>query len=130
MREYKFRVWNNNNFFYIDFKLGINPWVEALFNNPDSIFQQFTGILDSKGKEIYEGDILKWDKHILTGGYNTHNFEVVYHQSNFNNKELSGFILEIIGDKRPFVQVCGSTAPRELEIIGNIFENPELLNET
>ena len=91
------------------------------------IIQQYTGLNDMNNKEIYEGDIVKWDKFIPTGGYNTHNFEIISYINDNNRKDLSGFKLEIIGANRPFIQVCGSTKPRELEVIGNIFENLDLI---
>jgi len=65
---------------------------------------QFTGLLDKKGKEIYEGDIVK----IGTG----YTFEVT----------LTKFQLGYKGSK-----CYGYNEYDDAEIIGNIYENKELI---
>ena len=68
-REIKFRVWNNDISKWEDNGgLGyiLSEYSESddclnkVFDNSyaELIFQQFTGFLDKKGKEIYEGDII------------------------------------------------------------------------
>lgn len=67
---------------------------------------QFTGLLDRNGKEIYEGDVVR--KIIKGGGRTDPVYEVVYDSflCSFNINGKSG---------------------HEIEIIGNIYENSELL---
>ena len=71
---------------------------------------QLTGLLDKNGKEIYEGDILSWD---ATGNRRAKNREVIYRD------DLCAFHLKDWG-------FLGGTM-RPFEIIGNVWENPELV---
>lgn len=64
MRELKFRAWFNekpswcNQLFYSHEELaGLGDWFsECLIEQNDVLIEQFTGLLDSQGREIYEGD--------------------------------------------------------------------------
>ena len=70
------------------------------------IWMQFTGLLDKNGKEIYEGDILKWNDEVSQVMWRLYDsmFEI--------EKIFNGFSERVTSD---------------YEIIGNIYENPELL---
>ena len=66
MRTIKFRMWSKEakKFFYNPdvvydcLKLSQLPATSDLF--PDMVWQQFTGLVDKNGKEIYEGDLLEF----------------------------------------------------------------------
>lgn len=77
--------------------------------NPEVILMQFTGLLDKNKKEIYEGDIVEMK------GYHFSKFEVKVHLVRFTD---TGFFELWYFDDDP-----------EIEIIGNIYENPELMKE-
>lgn len=85
----------------------------------ESKIMQSTGLTDKNGKEIFEGDILEWDfsdqelpdaKEYLTVEWNY--FEACFYG--------------VMGDEQePLAGTLEQTT--QPEIIGNIYENPELL---
>lgn len=93
---------------------------------------QYTGLKDKHGKEIYEGDILTSTEYPFQddGKYNYHGVvewgedEAAYyltkHLVNKNRRGISHGISEMLGQEDLTT----------FEIIGNIYENPELLEET
>lgn len=80
---------------------------------------QFTGLLDKDGKEIYEGDLLQ-------GRYFSRPLVVVYHTEScsFDLQDLSGHHGEHLFDTTG----QGDLGYNFWEVLGNRFENPELLN--
>jgi hypothetical protein len=99
MREIKFRAKVNGTYVYSKSYINIAFYFDA---TKDYEQEQFTGLLDKNDKEIYEGDILK-----TKYGSKIHFKDLVdYHLWAYRN----------------------SMAFDEIEIIGNIYENPELLN--
>ena len=106
-REIKFRVWStvHNNWTEFECFVG-NGYVGLEEYSEDYITQQFTGLKDKNNKEIYEGDIVKTS---LSHMFRKNIFEVTYY--------LNRFVPDDICD----------TA--DIEVIGNIFENPNLLKK-
>lgn len=111
MREIKFRAWNGGVMTF--FKLGEHLNIEFI-NNPNNKVMQFTGLKDKNKKDIYEGDVLE------IGGDKIR--AVVYWNDKFAWWDLEDYehSLGLLIETRRFV---------DIEVIGNIYENPELLTQ-
>ena len=123
MREIKFRCWNKENKEMLDveylhwddctreFSIRTTMYTDY-FDIEDMILMQYVGLHDKDGKEIYEGDIVKanwFDKKEVIG-------EIYF--------SMGCFILtnSSVSDNQLFIF-------KNLEVIGNIYKNPELLEE-
>lgn len=95
-------------------------WVRVI---PETV-GQYTGLTDKNGKEIFEGDIVTTNYKLGRGGYYT--FEVYY------NENLCQFALTINSGsytknkQYDWLQLTALKA-KKIEVIGNIHDNPELL---
>lgn len=76
------------------------------------ILQQYTGLKDKNGKEIYEGDIIQ--------DTTDNNHVVVWYENR------CGWAFDDIG-RTPAHSINGELDQSQCEIIGNIYENPELI---
>ena len=133
MREFKFRVWS------IEEKQFISPNILEVFDesgdltafkyiktgklNPlympveNYIIQQYTDLKDKNKKEIYEGDILDFTARYKQTGP----VEVIYYGASF------GCVVTDDGGLKEFWALNHIVQQHYPEIIGNIFETPELL---
>lgn len=108
---------------------GRDVWQEPIVER-DTI-GQFTGLYDKNGKEIYEGDILRYPAKDKSQEENFVSFEVFWHDNDCADNHVGWQI-----DRRHFHGcICGTRdistfLPRytkKMVIIGNIHDNPELL---
>jgi len=80
-------------------------------------FEQFTGLTDANGKQIYEGDIV----HVVTGDGYRRTGKVIFEQ------EQGCYMVDNGLDKYPFNRL--GYERDTLEVLGNVHTNPELLEE-
>lgn len=151
MREIKFRAWNKEEkcMIYSDevypkseykfefeifnnFKLTLMKMINRenayhkdgeethieYFEPVDAEIMQYTGIKDSNGNEIYEGDIVKIEDYFgedLIGN-------IIYDEA------TAGYVFHK-GNERNYFQMTLDLENYVYYVIGNIYENPELLEE-
>ena len=123
MREIKFRAWFNKKpdwwkrqmFYSDDEPAGIGDWFyEVQCYQEDAPIMQFTGLKDKNGKEIYEGDIVRAIyKDMGSGEEITEEYEMEWECTDPG----PGYVGFNVGNYQ------------SIEIIGNVWENPELLTE-
>lgn len=107
MREIKFRAWDGKKMDRVH-TLWLQYVEKDWYIPGDKKYEaimQYTGLKDKNGKEIYEGDILKFN----TKGGNEMVYEVKWKGKGFKPTRMS------------------EDNQEEIEIIGNIYENKELL---
>ena len=99
---------------------------------PDTI-GQFTGLYDKDGKEIYEGDILRYSAKDKFDEENFVSFEVFWHDNDCADNHVGWQM-----DRRHFHgNICGARElsrflpkyTKKMVIIGNIHDNPKLIEQ-
>jgi uncharacterized phage protein (TIGR01671 family) len=135
MKNIKFRAWEDTEkkMYYIDLLSYMSHQEdvqddEMPFNARINGLMQFTGLQDKNGKEIYEGDILRFENdHLIRYG------EVKW------NENLCRFYQEVTlkfkgtaNHKKPTAKIFHNAMTKKyenMEIVGNIYENPEIIKE-
>ncbi len=120
-REIKFRVWDNDDYMSKPFTLQSMNSAERTQFTSECVVMQYTGLKDNTGREIYEGDgpdgiwgdnVVKWCDHCHGWSLGVAGIEGHCHQCE-GDIMWTEFVADVIEGK--------------VAIIGNIYENPELL---
>ena len=139
--RFKFRIWDKTDkkFDNEDYVLGTSGFLYGdnyglyTLNQENFVIQQYTGVKDKNDKEIYEGDII-----LITGWLVGSYFNIAIHSSMpeasytwmakvIYDEGYGAYLLEYIN--RPDYEGRGSFCGvgKNAEVIGNIFENPEMV---
>lgn len=128
-REIKFRIYDktSDNIFYSnDHHMELDLTNKVVYinetnidyeNEIEAVLMQYTGLKDKNGKEIYEGDIVDF----------RHGERKLYIAFNLGQWSMCGCLNEPNKDYRNLNHYVNHDGP--IEVIGNIYENPELLKE-
>ena len=128
-REIKFRIWRAPDEYT---KVSWMESWDSLLNysmsdifqldNPDDVLEQFTGLKDRNGKDIYEGDILAWHSSICR----KHNWVgvVLYRGAGFSVQESDRSY-----SSPEWLECACRKDANIIEVIGNIHEDKDLLEE-
>ena len=126
MREIKFRAWDELDkkmSFWTLNDLIINFGYSELTEKPNVLndeFMQYTGLKDKNGKEIYEGDIIQFKRN--NEEFRRKEIQWINHYGQWNFPNLNNNESNYKKDITPKDILDSSW-----EVIGNIYENPELL---
>jgi len=133
MREIKFRAWDKKNkkmFMPLEldqsskdnkiYMIRDNFLSLRLIKKEKIVLMQYTGLKDKNEKEIYEGDLIYYTCNGFNGKV-TRDYKVGF------DEEKGRFVLYDLNAKFGYYDDFYPTIYDSLEIIGNIYENPELL---
>lgn len=128
MRDIKFRAWHKK--YKKMFKIGQITLEKGIWNfepddreykgmsilyQPSFVLMQYTGLHDKNGKEIYEGDIIQYED-IIKG-------LVRY------SEKYAQYVLVNTGSVKDEFEPLGDYNMEVFEVIGNEFDNPDLLEK-
>ena len=98
------------------------PYISLVGDRPEAIVMQYTGFKDRTGRDIYEGDVLCIEDYY-------HDYQDGIAINKLPDNQIEPVAWDESGmwqtGNETLIEVCAIS-----EIIGNIYENPELINQT
>jgi len=133
-RDIKFRAWDKDCKKILPWEMMVTGFLQGFLSKKYNVeVMQFSGLHDKNGKEIYEGDIIN----LINCEGDSINVvcELGTARRSVTNciVDITGFYFKLPNGKKSFPVVNNYLGKHDLEIfeiIGNIYENPELLEDT
>ncbi|AUR95384.1 hypothetical protein NVP1206O_39 [Vibrio phage 1.206.O._10N.222.51.B10] len=154
MREIKFRAWDKTinhyqSVYSVEFLQGGvkvegpgvhigNGWASednGFTHDCDVVLEQYTGLKDNNGVEIYEGDLIRIPAKSQFEETSYNCFEVFYHDNECIGGQNIGFCMNRMhthgssGGGSGYKFTPESIKKHGFAVIGNIHQNPELVNK-
>ena len=118
----KFRAWDDSRDIMLVNHTFMSIGETGLYNWENLKWMQYIGTHDKNGTDIYEGDILLWNHNHWILSFNTHNIQ---HFLETTNSYIKDDEKKVWGE---WVWLHARLR-QHTEVVGNIYENPELVVE-
>jgi len=128
MRSIKFRAWDSDEkVMLVDWRECYDWTINRAFSDTEYKIMQYTGLKDRNGKEIYEGDIIERQEYPYYNNGLRNYLSVV----DWFDEDACWYANIYAVSDRVVGSACGGILGEysDWEVIGNIYENGDLLNE-